>query len=149
MELGRGFEIEFPSAVVPWGISEGELVALLPRPPRRVTDGYHTLDCTALSGLVLTLGFHFGPRRNGALRELEFFRAERIGLATSFVVFQRHLVATFGPPHVSTRRPRWYPSHEWTFGDVVVRHFAQHRFVHADKVRIELVGAGEGRPGGR
>ncbi len=144
MELERGFEIEFPAVFVPWGASEDELVSLLPRSPRRVTDGYHTFDCTALSGMVLTVGFHFDPRRDGTLRELGLFRVDPAPLSASFATFQRHLEATFGPPHASARKPNWYPSHEWSFGDVRIRHYAQLRFVQEDHVRIELVGRAHG-----
>lgn len=143
MDVARGFQIEYPSTFLPWGATEEEVLDLLARAPRRVTDGYHTVDCTALGGLLLTAGFHFDPRQDGRLREVELFRAHSEELATSFARFQHHLELTFGPPHTTTRRPQWYPDHQWRFGHVRVRHFAQRRFVHEEHVRIETGAAVE------
>jgi hypothetical protein len=139
VELERGFQIDHPAVFLPWGVTEQELAELLPRPARRVTDGYHTFDCTALTGLLVVLGLHFEPRRGGVLHELELHRPEPADLAVAFGRSQHHLELTFGPPHDTRQRPGWYPSHEWRFGDVRVRHYAQHRFVHEDRVRIERV----------
>ncbi len=47
--------------LVPWGITEGQLLKLLPVKPREVTDGYYWLNCVSLSGLGHVLGFHFAP----------------------------------------------------------------------------------------
>jgi hypothetical protein len=74
MDLSDGFQIEEPEAFVRWGMTESELLATLPITPRHVTTGYYVIDCTSLGGLHHVLGFHFRPRENGELRELEFFR---------------------------------------------------------------------------
>ena len=57
MDLDRGFQIEDPPVFVPWGVSEAELLDLLPIEPHHVTSGYYMIDCTSLSGLHHALGF--------------------------------------------------------------------------------------------
>lgn len=71
--LAEGFPIEDPQVVVPWGVTEADLLALLPVRPRHVTAGYLTLEVVSLCGMRHTLGFHFQPRNQGRLAELEFF----------------------------------------------------------------------------
>src|SRR5687768_1280361 len=94
----NGFPIELPALVVPWRISEDALVQLLGKQLRHVTDGYSTTACTALAGLEIRLGFHFHPRRSGALRELEVFRGVPHDLHDSYSEFQDHLVRLLGLP---------------------------------------------------
>lgn len=137
VDIEQGFTIEHPATVLPWGIDEDELLDLLARAPRRVTAGYHTLDCTALDGMLLTAGFHFTPRRDGMLHKIELFRAETLDLDTSYARFQHHLRSAFGEPHETTHPPGVQPSHEWRFGDVVVRHYVTRRFVQEEHIVVE------------
>lgn len=139
VDVERGFEIEEPTAIVPWKCSEDELVAVLARPPRRITDGYHTIDCTALGGLLLTAGFHFEPRRNGTLHRIELFRGETLELATSYARFQEHLRQTFGEPHEIIEQSHGYATTIWQFGDVRVRHSVSRRMVQEEQIVLERV----------
>lgn len=139
MDVERGFEIEHPASIVPWGCSEEELVELLAREPRRVTDGYLTLDCTALTGMLLTAGFHFEPRRGGSLHRIDLFRGETLDLGSSYARFQHHLELTFGEPHETTDRHQQLPTHEWRFGRVRVLHALKRRFVHEETIRLERI----------
>ncbi len=61
-----------------------------------VTRGYLTLEVVSLGGLRHMLGFHFDPRNNSRLVELEFFRSSYRDQQASFDEFQRHLAVTFG-----------------------------------------------------
>jgi len=136
MDLARGFEIESPSAFVPWGIDERELLDLLPAELRHVTDGYYTMRCTSLTGLEHMLGFHFDPRIDGRLVELEFFRRAYPDLAASFDEFQRHLELTFGPPDESLPGDEGMLSYRWLRGPAQIRHFVFDRFGPEEHVRI-------------
>jgi hypothetical protein len=134
VDVERGFEIEHPSAFVPWGCSEQELEDILPRSPRRITAGYHTLDCTALTGMLVTAGFHFEPRRDGVLQRVELFRGETLDLGTSFTRFQHHLELTFGAAHEVVGPTERFPGHEWRFGDVSIRHWVTRRFSEEEHI---------------
>lgn len=141
MDIERGFEIEHPAAVLPWGCSEDELIGLLAREPRRITSGYHTIDCTALNGMLVTAGFHFQPRRDGVLHKVELFRGETLDLSTSFARFQHHLELTFGEPHDASPAGR-PPAYEWRFGDVRIGHWVTRRFTEEEHIVIERVATG-------
>jgi hypothetical protein len=136
VELAEGFEIETPAVLVPWGISEATLLALLPAPPRHVTTGYYVIHCTSLSGLEHELGFHFSPKEDGRLVELEFFRQAYADLRGSFDDFQRHLELTFGPPVSTSAGDEDFPTYGWRFGAATVRHYLLNRFGPEEHVRI-------------
>jgi hypothetical protein len=120
----EGFRIESPDAFVPWGISEGDLLAMFGDRLKRVTDGYFVMECTSLTGLRHMLGFHFRPRINGKLTEFEFFRRSYPSLTGSFEEFQHHLELTFGEPSVK----KISDSYEWHFDGVDLKHYIIDRF---------------------
>lgn len=136
MDLPRGFQIEEPAVFVPWGISEPELLALLPSKPGHVTNGYYVIECTSLTDVRHMLGFHFEPRTNGKLAELEFFRRAYPDLRASFDDFQHHLEATFGPPDASVPGDEGLPNYTWQLGPANIRHFVFDRFGPEEHVRI-------------
>jgi hypothetical protein len=136
VDLAHGFQIEEPAVFVPWGVSEPELLALLPSKPRHVTDGYYVIECTSLAGLRHMLGFHFQPRTNGKLVELEFFRRAYPDLRASFDDFESHLEATFGPPDTSVPGDQGLPNYTWRRGAASVRHLVFDRFGPEEHVRI-------------
>jgi hypothetical protein len=65
MDLTDGFQIEEPEAFVPWGISEAELLAILPIAPHHVTAGYYVIDCMSLNGLQHAPVSTFVPMKAG------------------------------------------------------------------------------------
>jgi len=137
-DVERGFHIEEPLVFVPWGITEGDLAKLIDR-HTKVTPGYATCTCRTLGGLSCQLGFHFAPRSNGTLHELEFFRRQYPDERGSFDEFQSHLETTFGPAHRSEPGMLEYPNFEWQFGSVLVRHCMLYRYMAEEHVRIKKV----------
>ena len=134
----NGFPVESPQLVVPWRISEVELVALFePGTLRHVTHGYYTTSCIALAGLSIELGFHFEPRRHGKLREFEVFRGAAMDLRASFDEFQSHLTGILGQ---STNREldaeSGFVRHVWRHATFHVVHFVQERFGPEEHVRV-------------
>jgi hypothetical protein len=121
---------------VHWGMTEADLLATLPAGPRHVTDGYYVVDCTSLAGLSLALGFHFRPRENGGLRELEFFRRSCPDIRASYEEFQRHLEAVFGTPASTSPGYEDLPSCSWQSGGATVRHYVIDRFGPEEHVSI-------------
>ena len=136
MDLARGYQIEDPSAFVPWGVAEPELLGLFPSQLRHVTDGYYTMQCKSLTGLTHMLGFHFNPRIDGKLVELEFFRRAYPDLTASFNEFQRHLELTFGAPDQSVPGDEGMLNYTWLLGPTRIRHFVFDRFGPEEHVRI-------------
>jgi hypothetical protein len=139
MDLSRGFEIEDPAVVVPWGVSETELLDILPVVPQHVTSGYYVIDCVSLGGLRHALGFHFRPRRDGKLVELEFFRRSYPGypdLRESFLDFQARLESTFGRPTTASPGDEGVPNYTWRVGHATIRHYVFDRFGPEEHVRI-------------
>jgi hypothetical protein len=135
MDLRSGLQIEEPRVFVPWGIDEAQLRQLLPA-AHEVNRGYHVLDVVSLGGLQSALGFHFDPRADGRLVELEFFRRHYDDLAASFDEFQRHLESTFGPPQRTGEGDEGFPSHEWVRDGTSIRHYVVERFGPEEHVRI-------------
>lgn len=130
MEFDQGFVIERPPLLVPWEITERELIDLLGADAlKHVTRGYYTTACVALGGLSIQLGFHFEPRSDGRLHEFEVFRSEAKNLSESFAEFQAHLVAILGAPTITEpARPNWFPAHEWRFSTFTAIHSVMERF---------------------
>jgi hypothetical protein len=109
MDISTGFQIEQPNIFVPWRITEPELLALGGDGLHHVTRGYYTAPCVSVGGLSCTLGFHFRPRGDGRLVELEFFRRFAMPLAD----FQRHFESVFGPPTKTEGGNDGFPSLGW------------------------------------
>jgi hypothetical protein len=137
MDLSVGFQLETPAIFVPKAVTERELRALLPA-ARSVTTGYFVLrECVSLGGLKHELGFHFQPRSNGLLHELEFFSFAFVDLQTSFQTFQTHLESIFGPPTESRAGNEGFPSYAWrNIPDTEIVHLIFDRFGPEEHVRI-------------
>lgn len=136
VDLSEGFQIEEPDTFVLWGMTEMELLTTLPITPKHVTTGYYVIDCTSLSGLHHALGFHFRPRENGALRELEFFRRSYPDLRESYAEFQRHLETAFGIPVSESPGDQGLPNCTWQSGGATIRHYVLDRFGPEEHVNI-------------
>lgn len=137
MDIARGFSIEQPVAFVPWGITETQLKALLGANLRHVTRGYYTAHCKSLGGMEHELGFHFKPRANGRLLELEFFRQAYPCQEESFKEFQDHFEHVFGAPSKTFPGTCGLPSHEWQLKGVTIVHFVHDRFGPEEHMRIK------------
>lgn len=134
--LAEGFPIEDPQVVVPWGVTEADLLALLPVRPRHVTAGYLTLEVVSLCGMRHTLGFHFQPRNQGRLAELEFFRLPYANLADSYAEWDEHLERTFGPPHARRPGDEGFDSCTWLVEGVELCHVVRDRFGPEELIRM-------------
>jgi len=138
MEIGKGFQIDNPEIFIPWDISERELTDLFNgHELKHVTTGYYTTACTSLKGLNCMLGFHFDPRSNGRLNELEFFRTNYDDQKKSFDEFQTHFLTAFGQPTNSTKGNEGFTNYEWQFGNVQIVHYVFDRFGPEEHMRIK------------
>jgi hypothetical protein len=119
------------------GIDEKELTELFNEHPlKHVTTGYYTTNCTSLTGLSCMLGFHFDPRWNGRLNELEFFRTNYDDQRKSFNEFQEYFEKTFGKPNESAKGTEGFDSYAWKIEDVQIVHYVFDRFGPEEHMRI-------------
>ena len=137
MNIDQGFEIEYPKVFVRWGATEEDLKAALGESLRRVTRGYYTVSCKTLGGIEHELGFHFIPRNNGVLAELEFFRRSYKNLTESYNEFQHHFEAAFGKPNKSIIGNDGFESHVWSIGRNTIVHYVFDRFGPEEHMRIK------------
>ena len=137
MDLARGLQIEDPATFVPWGASVEDVRSLVPS-AQEVTSAYLVAaDVVSLSGLRHMLGFHFDAPSDGRLVELEFFRRSYPDQKASFEEFQRHLEATFGPPHETEGGDEGeLPWYRWSIAGATIRHYIIDRFGPEEHVRI-------------
>lgn len=137
MDIEKGFQIENPNIFVPWSVSQSQLRELLSSQGlRHVTEGYFTITCKSMGGMTHELGFHFEPRSEDSLKELEFFRRSYSDQKKSYQEFQDHFEAVFGKPnHVKTGH-EGFDSCTWNLGDVEIVHFVFDRFGPEEHMRI-------------
>jgi hypothetical protein len=140
LDIQLHFALQTPRVDVPYGITESELVALAGPLLRHVAKGYFTIECTSLPGLTHQLGFHFEPRSNGRLVELEFFGLSQSDQAASYNEFQRSFERYFGKPSRTTLGDGGFPNHEWVIGGVSIRHFVLERFGPEEHMRVRWNG---------
>ena len=143
MNISQGFEIEQPKVFVPWGITEKALLGLVKSSSlRHVTKGHFSLSCISLGGLSHELSFHFMPRVDGKLKELELYlkgaQRQPLALTQSFKRLQRHVEAIFGPPTIVNPIRKSYQeySYTWNLKGVRIEHHIRKRIWDADVVRI-------------
>jgi hypothetical protein len=138
MNIVKGFQVERPNVFVEWGISKSRLEQLFQTSDLRpVANDYYVASCTSLKGLSHELGFHFDPRPERGLVELEFFGIVGSDIDSSFQEFQSHLVKTFGHPTETKSGTEDYPTYIWDFEGVNIAHYVQERFGPAESVRIK------------
>ena len=138
MDLSNGFNIDKPDIFVKWNITETELQALFQGYElKHVTTGYYTANCLSLSGLDCMIGFHFEPRKNGILMELEFFRLDYSNQQKSFNDFQLHFEKTFGKPTNTTKGNEGFNNYEWMLNEVQIVHYVFDRFGPEEHMRIK------------
>ena len=114
MEIEKGFKIDSPNVFVPWNIDEKEFLELFKTAElKNVTSGYYTIPCESLNGLKSLIGFHFEPRKNGVLNELEFFRTNYDDPKKSFDDFQSHFENAFGKPTGSSKGNEGFDNYQW------------------------------------
>lgn len=125
---------------IPWGIREPDLELLLAEHGlKRVTHGYYTLSCVSLGGLPHELGFHFYPRPDGILTELEFFRRSYVDQKASFEEFQNHFEMFFGKPTDVKPGGEGFPSYMWNLNGAKIVHYVFDRFGPEEHMRIRKI----------
>lgn len=142
MDITEGFQIDEPNALIKWGITESELKSILSRSLKKVTDGYYTIRCKSMGGLEHYLGFHFFPRNNGTLSELEIFSGPKGDLENTYLEYRKHLISTFGNADVSKPGGKTYEKfehdwQEWHRGGVTISHLIHYRFGTEQVLRIK------------
>ncbi len=140
MEISKGFKIDKPDIFVDWNIHENDLQKLFfDFDLKKVTTGYFTADCKSLNGLVCKIGFHFEPRKNGVLKELEFFRIDYKDQKKSFTEFQTYFENSFGKPDKKTPENEGFSNYEWNLNGIQIVHFVFDRFGPEEHMRIKKV----------
>ncbi len=135
--IHKGFHLGEPDVFVPWGITEDDLFAIIPKDNlHHVTGGYYTLPCRVLGVLEIMIGFHFDDFTKN-LYKFEFFRTSYPDLKVSYDEFQEYLEKLFGEPHKSIGGGDGFPDNEWTFGSIKVFHYIADRFGPEEHVHIE------------
>jgi hypothetical protein len=138
MDINKGFQIDSPKIFVKWDIDEKELTDLFNgHDLKHVTTGYYTTSCTSLNGLTCMLGFHFDPRSNGRLNELEFFRTNYDDQRKSFEEFQTHFVSVFGQPTETASGNEGFNNYAWQLNNVQIVHYVFDRFGPEEHMRIK------------
>jgi len=141
MEITTGFKIDKPDIFVDWNITEKDLQKLFSNSDlEKVTTGYFTANCESLSGLFCMIGFHFEPRKDGVLRELEFFRTDYFDLNRSFSDFQKHFENSFGKPNkISHGNEGFNNNYKWNLNGIQIVHFVFDRFGPEEHMRIKKI----------
>jgi hypothetical protein len=138
MDINRGFQIEQPNIFVPWKIDEKTLTDLFNgKDLKHVTTGYYTMKCKSLDSLNCMIGFHFEPRKNGQLNELEFFRMNYDNQQKSFDEFQNSFTNAFGQPTSTTKGNEGFNNYQWRLDDVQIVHYVFDRFGPEEHMRIQ------------
>lgn len=141
MTINKGFKLDQPDIFIPWDIDEIQLKELFKgQKLTSVTAGYYTTESELLGGLICKIGFHFEPRTNGRLKELEFFRANYSDQMQSYDEFQRHFELTFGKPTRTNMGSEGFEDHSWNFDKVQIMHFIFDRFGPEEHMRIKYNG---------
>ena len=138
MDIDKGFQIDRPNIFVPWDIDEKTLKDLFKgQELKHVTTGYYTINCTSLDSLNCMIGFHFDPRSNGRLNELEFFRMNYDNQQKSFDEFQNAFTNSFGQPSSTTKGNEGFNNYEWRLNNVQIVHYVFDRFGPEEHMRIK------------
>lgn len=138
MDIEKGFQIDQPNIFVPWDIDEKTLRDLFKgQDLKYVTTGYYTVNSTSLDISNCMLGFHFDPRSNGRLNELEFFRINYDNQQKSFDEFQNAFTHSFGQPSSTTKGNEGFNNYEWRLNDVQIVHYVFDRFGPEQHMRIK------------
>ena len=138
MDINNGFQIEKPNIFVPWKIDEKTLTDLFNgKDLKHVTAGYYTIKCKSLDRLDCMIGFHFEPRKNGQLNELEFFRMNYDNQQNSFDEFQISFTNAFGEPTSTTKGNECFKNYQWSLNDVQIVHYIFDRFGPEEHMRIK------------
>ena len=138
IDIDKGFQIDRPNIFVPWDIDEKTLKDLFKgQELKHVTIGYYTINCTSLDSLNCMIGFHFDPRLNGRLNELEFFRMNYDNQQKSFEEFQNAFTNSFGQPSSTTKGNEGFNNYVWRLNNVQIVHFVFDRFGPEEHMRIK------------
>ena len=167
MNIEKGFQIDEPSVFVPWDIDEKGLENLLGEfGLKKVKAGYYCISCKSLGGLYHELGLHFekedvkesekleifaksigkiiktvgpdsNPKREGKLKELEFYRKSYPNLKESFDEFQSSFEKEFGKPTKCKMGKEGFFNYDWRLKGVRIEHYVYDRFGAEEHLRIK------------
>lgn len=140
MNIQEGYKIDEPDIFIPWDIDEQTLTQKLKAHDfKHVTTGYYTISSKSLDGLNCMIGFHFEPRKNGFLNELEFFRTNYNDQEKSFSDFQSHFEAEFGKPTSESNGNGGFKNYTWNLENVQIVHYVFDRFGLEEHMRIKRI----------
>src|SRR6267142_2259941 len=103
--LSRGFRIEDPDVLAPWGSSVAAVLKAFAAAgagaPRQVTPLYYIARGTVLGGLQCQVGFHFEAKgSSSSLNKIQLFDNGERDIEASYRAFQDRLLQQFGPPTI-------------------------------------------------
>ena len=79
MDIARAFPLEVPRLDVPWGLTEQAFLDLVRQyRPQKITNGHYEMRCKFFGLPESPVHFHFEPRTNGRLSQIEFFRKPNV-----------------------------------------------------------------------
>ena len=140
MNINQGYQIDEPNVLIPWDIDEHTLVKVFDGYDiKHVTIGYYTISCKSLNGLECMIGFHFEPRKNGQLNELEFFRTDYNDPEKSFTEFQSYFEKEFGKPSSENMGNERFKNYAWNLEGAQIVHFVFDRFGPEEHMRIKRI----------
>lgn len=143
MDIAKGFQVDDPAVLIPWGISVQRLLDLFSSSSsskqalRKVASEYYTFSGVAL-GLYTDIGFHFERNK---LEQFELFDLTQNNLNERYNKYQSALVREFGQPTQSRTVSIFPPAHEWCILNYRILHFAQDRFGPESHLRILTAGS--------
>jgi hypothetical protein len=138
MRIEKGFKIDQPDIFVPWDIDENELKQIFKGTfLTNVTTGYYTTHGESLGGLKCEIGFHFDPRKNGRLNELEFFRTDYSDQRKSYEEFQNFFERVFGKATQTRMGTEGFQDQVWNIDGVQIYHTIYDRFGPEEHMTIK------------
>ena len=140
MDITRGFPLDRPRIDLKWGLTEQGFLELLTEcGPQKITNGHYEMRCRFFGLPESVVHFHFEPRTNGRLCEIEFFRKPKRQKKKGFDQLQLALEKYLGPP---TRRDHTrsveLESTYWRLGKVSVAHEYYYQFGQYEKILFKL-----------
>jgi len=136
MDLTRAFPLDVPRLDVPWGLTEQAFLDLVrPYRPQKITNGHYEMRCKFFGLPESPVHFHFEPRTNGRLSQIEFFRKPQRQKKKGFDQLQRSLEKYLGAPtqRDEARGDDVQPAH-WQVGKVSVAHEYYYHGAHYEKI---------------
>jgi hypothetical protein len=136
MDITRAFPLDVPRLDLAWGLTEQAFLEMLrPYRPQKITNGHYEMRCRFFGLPESPVHFHFEPRTDGRLSQVEFFRKPQRQKRKGFDQLQRSLEKYLGVPtrREQARSDEVHPVH-WQLGKVSVAHEYYYHGGHYEKV---------------